>query len=156
MNKIDWSKAPDGADFYAFGCFRANLGDSNPHFWINDDGWHFGSFTLEGCASAGDFEVNPNLVADEPATSQKTQWTSKHYDNFYELTAEEIKAGKIKVDPYFVSMVWRLGEKDNTGVLFHQLKTISRFGDKHDVEREVNALYNQVLSLAALLRVNLK
>jgi hypothetical protein len=82
-------------------------------------------------------------------------WTNKHYDNYYQLTEQDIEDGKIKVDAYFVSNMWKLGEKDNTGVLFHNLKTIARFGDKNDIEREIRALYNQTKRLAELHSVKL-
>lgn len=85
-----------------------------------------------------------------------TTWTAKHYDNYYQLTPADIESGKIKVDAYFVSSMWKLGEKDNTGVLFHNLKTIARFGDKNDIEREIRALYNQTKRLAELHGVELR
>jgi hypothetical protein len=84
-----------------------------------------------------------------------TQWTDQHYSNYYDLTEADIKLGKIKVDAYFVSKVWQLGKKDDTGVLFHNLKTLARFGDKNDIEREIFALYKQTKRLAELHGVEL-
>lgn len=77
-----------------------------------------------------------------------TKWTDKHYDFTYELTEEDISKGSLKIDPYFVAKQWKTGSKDDSGALFHVLKTVARFGDKNDVEREVKALYAQVLGVA--------
>ena len=73
-----------------------------------------------------------------------------HYNYYYTLTQADIDAGKVKVDAYFVSQQWKLGSKDETGALFHCLKTITRYGEKNPVEREINALYKQVNRLAEL------
>ena len=61
----------------------------------------------------------------------------------------------LRIDPYFVSKIWRLGEKDNSGVLFHCLKTIARFGEKNSREREIKALYQQIVRLAELENIKL-
>ena len=86
-------------------------------------------------------------------------WTDKHYDFYYtkELTEEELtsKEARIKIDPYFVNMHWGLNSKDNTGVLFHNLKTIARWGTKNDTEREIRALYNQTKRMAELHGIEL-
>ena len=79
-----------------------------------------------------------------------------HYNYYYTLRQSDIEAGKIKVDAYFASQQWKLGSKDETGALFHCLKTIIRFGEKNSVEREINALYKQVKRLAELNGVELK
>lgn len=98
-------------------------------------------------------QYTPESQLAHPTT---TTWTGKHYDKYYQLTPEDISSGKIKIDAYFVSNMWKLGEKDNTGVLFHNLKTIARFGEKNGVEREICALYNQTKRLAELHGVDLK
>lgn len=85
-----------------------------------------------------------------------TQWTDKHYDLNYTLTDKDIEEGKIRVDAYFVAKVWKTGSKDDSGALWHCLKTIARFGDKNDVEREVKALYAQVLGVARSFGVELE
>ena len=85
-----------------------------------------------------------------------TQWTDKHYDFNYTLTEKDIEAGSIKLDPYFVAKQWKTGSKDDSGALFHVLKTVARFGDKNDVEREVKALYAQVLGVARSFDVDLQ
>ena len=77
-----------------------------------------------------------------------TEWTDKHYNFTYKLTEEDVERGEIKIDPYFVGMVWKTGSRDDSGALAHCLKTIARFGDKNPIEREVNALYAQVKGLA--------
>lgn len=83
------------------------------------------------------------------------QWTDKHYDFTYTLTEKDIEQGSIKLDPYFISKQWKVGSKDDSGALFHILKTVARFGDKNDIEREVKALHAQVLGVARSFGVEL-
>lgn len=90
------------------------------------------------------------------AAAEKSEWTATHYDNYYHLTEADIKSGKIKVDAYFVNKMWKLNEKDDTGALFHSLKTIARFGDKNPIERELKALYAQTKRMAELYGVDLE
>lgn len=85
-----------------------------------------------------------------------TQWTDKHYDFTYTLTEKDIEHGSIKIDPYFIAKQWKVGSKDDSGALFHCLKSIARFGDKNDIEREVKALHAQVLGVARSFGVNLE
>lgn len=82
-------------------------------------------------------------------------WSDSHYSFKYCITEQDTENGDIKVDPYFVSKQWKLGQKDDTGTIFHILKTIARFGDKNSKEREINAIYAQVKRLAELEGVNL-
>lgn len=88
-------------------------------------------------------------------TTKPNEWTDKHYSFEYALTKQDKNGGTIKVDPYFVSKQWQLGKKDDTGTIFHILKTIARFGDKNSKEREIKALYAQVKRLAELEGVDL-
>lgn len=97
----------------------------------------------------------PEDVAAFIGEKQQTQWTDKHYDAYYTLTQKDVEAGKVKIDPYFVAKQWRLGEKDDTGVLFHNLKNISRYGEKNSKEREIKALHAQIKRLAEIEGVEL-
>ena len=84
-----------------------------------------------------------------------TQWTDKHYDFKYTLTPEDIERGFIKVDAYFVSHVWNLGERDNnSGVLFHILKTLTRIGKKagNKLQREITAIKTQADNLTRFIK----
>ena len=75
-------------------------------------------------------------------------YTDKHYNFICKLSKEEIEKGEIKLDPYKVASVWKLGERDNnSGILFHILKTITRFGLKNDEEREIQAIIKQAENL---------
>lgn len=85
-----------------------------------------------------------------------TEFSKKHYDFTYQLTESDINAGCITLDPYFVSKQWRVGSRDDSGALFHSLKTIARFGDKNSVDREIKALYNQAKAMARIYGVNLE
>jgi hypothetical protein len=78
------------------------------------------------------------------------EWTNLHYNFKYKLTQNDIENGEIKLDPYFISQQWDLGNKDNTGILFHCLKTIARFGIKNSKKREIEALKAQIQRLEEL------
>ena len=78
-----------------------------------------------------------------------------HYNLYYTLTEKDIKAGKIKVDAYWVAKQWKTGSRDDSGALWHSLKTIARFGEKNDKAREIKALYNQAIALARIYDVEL-
>ncbi|AKO61082.1 ATPase [Pseudoalteromonas phage H101] len=91
----------------------------------------------------------------EVSSAEASVWTDKHYDFTYTLTEEDIEAGEIKIDPYFVADQWKLGEKDNSGVIFHILKTCSRYKCKHKEEREIKAIYGQIKRLAEMRGVTL-
>ena len=88
-----------------------------------------------------------------------TDYTTKHYQFKHTIliTPEDVKKGyvELRLDPYFVSKAWKLGSKDESGALFHQLKTISRFGEKNSVPREINALFNQAIGMARTYGVTL-
>jgi hypothetical protein len=105
---------------------------------------------------AAEYEQDGGIAQQKEVTNTSTQWTAKHYDNLYQLTPEDIERGNIRIDPYFVNKLWKLNEKDNTGALFHNLKTIARFTDKNPVEREIKALYNQTKRMAELYGVVLE
>ena len=78
-----------------------------------------------------------------------------HYNLYYTLTEKDIEAGKIKVDAYWVAKQWKTGSRDDSGALWHSLKTIARFGEKNDKAREIKALYNQAIALARIYDVEL-
>ncbi len=81
--------------------------------------------------------------------------SDKHYNFEYTIQPKDIQSGRIKVDPYFIADAWKLGQKDNSGVLFHILKTIARFGEKNSAEREIQAIYKSIKRLAELKNVKL-
>lgn len=83
------------------------------------------------------------------------QYTTNHYDMYYYLTEKDIQEGKIKVDAYWVAKQWKTGSRDDSGALWHSLKTIARFGEKNSVEREIKALYNQAKALGRIYNVEL-
>ena len=93
--------------------------------------------------------MSPKEVKDELKQAKKTLKTS-HYNFKYKLTKADIEKGEIKLDPYFISQQWDLGSKDPSGVIFHCLKTIARFGTKNSVTREIEALKAQIQRLEEL------
>jgi len=59
MSKVDWSKAPEGAEFYAHKRFRRQVaGISKP--MVYDEGeWQFSGFPYDSCLNATDYEPRP-------------------------------------------------------------------------------------------------
>lgn len=80
----------------------------------------------------------------------KEAWSASHYDFNYQLTEDDIARGSIKLDPMFVSHQWQLGKKDPSCIIYHQVKTCARFGEKNTIERECLALYKQAKRLCEL------
>ena len=121
--------------------------------------------TSKGCGSIGDqgvigyesFGNNPMILLNtkEGDTNVKDSYTTDHYNLYYTLTENDIEAGKIKVDAYWVAKQWKTGSRDDSGALWHSLKTIARFGEKNDKAREIKALYNQAKALARIYDVEL-
>jgi hypothetical protein len=85
-------------------------------------------------------EVIMKIIKGRDNKEVKPEFTDKHYSFYYTLSKEEIKEGRIKVDPYKINKAWGLNSKDDTGGLFHILKTICRYGDKNSKEREIKAM----------------
>lgn len=92
---------------------------------------------------------------DDISVRPKDNYTTDHYNMYYTLTDKDIEAGKIKVDAYWVAKQWKTGSRDDSGALWHSLKTIARFGEKNDKAREIKALYNQAKALARIYDVEL-
>jgi len=132
--------------------------------------------TINGCGSIGDqgvagyesFGNNPMVLLntleddykvpdwdDDISIRPKDSYTTDHYNMYYTLTENDIEAGKIKVDAYWVAKQWKTGSRDDSGALWHSLKTIARFGEKNDKAREIKALYNQAKALARIYDVEL-
>lgn len=128
--------------------------------------------TSNGCGSIGDqgfigyesFGNNPMILLntlEEPKENpfnevgKADNYTTDHYNLYYTLTENDIEAGKIKVDAYWVAKQWKTGSRDDSGALWHSLKTIARFGEKNDKAREIKALYNQAKALARIYDVEL-
>ena len=80
------------------------------------------------------------------------KWSDKHYNFEYELSEEDIKKGKIKIDPYFVDKIWGI----KNGCLFHILKTLARWGNKNTIERETKASIATLFRYAELENIDLK
>ena len=100
-------------------------------------------------------KVVDTKVSLAPELPPSKVWTDSHYDTYYYLSEEDIEAGRIKLDTYLVAKVWKVGSKDDSGALWHSLKTINRFGQKNDVSREIQALYAQAKALARIYGVTL-
>lgn len=93
-------------------------------------------------------KIAPDLAPD---VEFKSDWSDEHYNHFYQLTEEDIKAGQIKVDAYFVNRMWKINSWEDTGAGFHILKTLPRIANnKNSLKRELVALKKQVDILCKL------
>lgn len=114
-----------------------------------------------GIKSVKSFGKNPLILLNtkeelvEDGQPKEDTYSLDHYDLYYTLTEKDIEAGKIKVDAYWVAKQWKTGSRDDSGALWHSLKTIARFGEKNDKAREIKALYNQAIALARIYDVEL-
>lgn len=75
--------------------------------------------------------------------SKEKECSTAHYDS--------MNLGEYRLDPYQVSLAWQLGKKDDTGGLFHILKNISRFGEKNEKKRELQAIVFTATRMLELL-----
>jgi len=105
--------------------------------------------------NTGDEITGISVREDDISIRPKDSYTTDHYNMYYTLTDKDIEAGKIKVDAYWVAKQWKTGSRDDSGALWHSLKTIARFGEKNDKAREIKALYNQAKALARIYDVEL-
>jgi hypothetical protein len=119
------------------------LGESNGWYSILNDEKEVSNYRTDEFVHVDSSEA----VAEETVP---TAAIDAHYSFNYSLTQDDVDAGYIKVDPYFVAKQWALGSKDDTGVLFHCLKNISRYSDKNTKQREITALHLQIKRLAEL------
>jgi hypothetical protein len=153
-----WWKSPDGAEF-KYGT-RTNIWDDKDLEFIEDETasptkseWkdkHYGHYSCAGLEPVGEL-VKPDVV--EPKDPTKSEWTDKHYDHYYTLTPEDIAAGKIKIDPYFVNTIWGINDADKTGAAFHNLKTLSRMAkNKNSLAREWDAMIGQSTRARQLMK----
>lgn len=123
-------------------------------------GWKEGTeSTKEDIQDASAFTIDKESILSKVGLFDvpTTEWTDKHYDNYYTLTDEDIEEGKIRIDAYFVNRMWKLNSIDDTGCAFHCLKTYTRMANgKNSMERELNALNGQLKRWAKLMNVKLK
>lgn len=144
MSDIDWV---DGAEFFAGGLQR-KVSDGDVYFYGEKSGmWVQSGLEMESLAGYDDHQVNPNAsVANEPIEpKENSDWTDKHYGHYYKLTDEDISAGQVKVDAYFVNRMWKINSWDDSGAAFHIVKTLPRIANsKNPLKRELVALKKQV------------
>jgi hypothetical protein len=119
-------------------------------------------FDVGGCEAVAyeSFGSNPLILLNTKEDVKGVEvvedsYCLEHYNLYYTLTEKDIEAGKIKVDAYWVAKQWKTGSRDDSGALWHSLKTIARFGEKNDKAREIKALYNQAIALARIYDVEL-
>jgi hypothetical protein len=91
--EIDWSKAPEGAEFYAEARFRKISSDEYPDYWSHDI-WIPGGFSLENCKDASDYTERPK---EWPATDERIDRigrdrTTEDMGHYSEQQKEEIRA----------------------------------------------------------------
>lgn len=83
------------------------------------------------------------------STPIKEECDTQHYNFTYTLTEKDLKNGFIRVDPYWVSNQWKLGEKDPSGCAFHILKTLARLFTKkgNTKTREIESIQKTAMRM---------
>ena len=85
----------------------------------------------------------------------KDKYSTNHYDARMELTQRDIDNGFVRMDAYSIYKANNMNQFDKNGLLFHNLKTLLRFGIKNEISREVKALVVQSLRLAREEGINI-
>ena len=88
--------------------------------------------------------------------SEQKDCKTSHYDFNYNLRRDEMLQGQVVIDPYAVAKVWKLGERDPSGCLFHVLKTIARLGKKegNTLEREIQSIELTLQRYRSVRKIN--
>lgn len=63
---------------------------------------------------------------------KEQELSTSHYDG--------LDVGGERLDPMYIYHKYKLHEKDETGALYHILKTVLRFGHKNSNKREYQAI----------------
>lgn len=84
MDKIDWSKAPEDAEFNVCGFFGKTTKPSDGVeilFWTKEKSWFAGSdgCDLRKCTRASGFEVNPKLWVKDEGSGYRANFNNKEY-----------------------------------------------------------------------------
>ena len=80
MSKVDWSKAPEGAEFYANHYFYRSMSGIN--FWFNYGSWRISMFHKEKLKMMPDYESRPTEWSSEQRIENIGQngATGEHYE----------------------------------------------------------------------------
>lgn len=161
-----WGFCPEGEDKYVEVVGFGEYIDGDPGVIVKS--YNDTKLYTEAGADDGTWMCRYESFGDKPLILLNTKeeavkgviapsdaYSLNHYDLYYTLTEKDIAAGKIKVDAYWVAKQWKTGSRDDSGALWHSLKTIARFGEKNDKAREIKALYNQAIALARIYDVEL-
>jgi hypothetical protein len=163
---IDWSKAPEGAEFYAYGGFRKPAKWSDiPSVWTGES-WTHGGYTYEECEERNDYEPRPQQwpETDERINNiglNRTTEDMGHYDeqreqheqaqpaapqaNKYDRTIlGKYGSGKCTVDVYRVLNAFPSGSPE----IDHALKKLLAPG-KRGVKGELQDLKEAIQSIEA-------
>lgn len=137
MTKADWSKAPEGAEFYANGHFRRGNGSNCPSRFDNG-AWFGGSWTTLECEASLDYEPRPKEWPSEQRIEQIGQngATGEHYDavestqgndNPKELTKYQRKIKGAAIDVYDVLVAYNV----TCPATAHAIKKLLMPGERH-------------------------
>lgn len=84
FDKVDWSKAPEDAEFHVYGFFGKTTKQNKTGeilFWTKDNLWLAGldGCDLRKCARAIGFEVNPKLWVKDEESGYRANFNNKEY-----------------------------------------------------------------------------
>lgn len=114
-------------------------------------------YSIEDVETTEEVTTQSVIKSDGIKSDGGNVWTDSHYNFDYELTPKDVEKGSIRVDAYFVNRMWKLNQADDTGAVFHCLKTLTRLSNKKNpLEREIKALFGQIKCLAKMHNVDLE
>ena len=163
VTKIEWvGRSNPKQQFTLHVNKKGVLVNKEKMLWLSPDGEEFcwdviDPYRYPALGSEWEF-VDEDIVDNKESATYikehtKSEWTDKHYDHYYTLTPEDIAAGKIKIDPYFVNTIWGINDADKTGAAFHNLKTLSRMAkNKNSLAREWDAMIGQSTRARQLMK----
>ena len=166
MSKVDWSKAPEGAEFYSSGCFYKCVNGVN-RFSFGDPCWFESGFqSREALMQNEDYEPRPQQWPSESridiiGTNGNTGEAYVHYDEFRETgKPPEAKPAKNKYQRDIVGLdgtkttvdVYRVLDafKTESAAIDHAVKKLLAPGLRHSKDRKQD-LKEAIDSIAAEL-----
>lgn len=133
MSKVDWSKAPEGAEFFYATRFRRIINErENPYFWSEDrQEWTEGSPILD-LIDCIDFEWNPESKSDETGRDRQA---AEHHDPVNKPKHYAIAPDVEAIDIIRSSLT---PEQFKGYLLGNFLKYRLRAGDKGDLQQDID------------------
>lgn len=137
MSKVDWSKAPEGAEFYAGDSFRKEK-DGKDYFYGNyAKRWHLSHYTPEEMKECSDYEERP-----QESTAEKVDNVRKpsHYQLIAGVESIEVIARSMTTEQWkgfclgnMLKYRLRCGKK---GALQQDIDKANYYGELYELHKD--------------------